>query len=127
MGNKSSRKTNKSDPTILTEDELNLLKTSTLYSEEEIQAWHTGFLKDCPTGQLDKKQFLHLYRVSYCSNRSINLGALVCRGSIPMANRISIVTSSSKPSIRTTTIGSILRNFCSLISTESDRIHARCL
>lgn len=73
MGNKSSRKTNKSDPAVLTEDELNLLKTSTLYSEEEIQAWHTGFLKDCPSGQLDKKQFLQLYRVSLGSSRPIDL------------------------------------------------------
>ena len=63
MGNKSSRNTNKLDPAVLTEDELNLLKTNTQYSEEEIQAWHTGFLKDCPSGQLDKKQFLQLYRV----------------------------------------------------------------
>lgn len=63
MGNKSSSKTNLADPSVLTDEQMNLLKRNTRYSEEEIQAWHLGFLKDCPSGQLDKKQFLQLYRV----------------------------------------------------------------
>ena len=62
MGNKGSSK-EKKDPTILTDDDLKLLKINTQYSEEEIQAWHLGFLKDCPSGKLDKKQFLSVYRV----------------------------------------------------------------
>jgi Ca2+-binding EF-hand superfamily protein len=61
MGSKSSKE--KKDPSILTDEEFNMLKTNTQYTEEEIQAWHAGFLKDCPSGRLDKKQFLHVYRV----------------------------------------------------------------
>jgi hypothetical protein len=62
MGNITSS-IRKKDPTILADEDLKLLKTNTQYSEEEIQAWHAGFLKDCPTGRLDKKQFLSVYRV----------------------------------------------------------------
>jgi Ca2+-binding EF-hand superfamily protein len=62
MGNKASSK-RKKEPTILTDEDLNLLKLNTQYTEAEIQAWHSGFLKDCPSGKLDKKQFLTVYRV----------------------------------------------------------------
>lgn len=62
MGNKSSRKGTK-EPAVLTDEDLKLLRVNTQYTEEEIQAWYTGFLKDCPSGKLDKKQFLHVYRV----------------------------------------------------------------
>jgi Ca2+-binding EF-hand superfamily protein len=62
MGNKGSSK-GKKDPSILTDEDLKTLKANTQYSEEEIQAWHSGFLKDCPSGKLDKKQFLNVYRV----------------------------------------------------------------
>jgi len=61
IGGTSSK--SKKDPTVLTEDDLRLLKSNTQYTEDEIEAWHIGFLKDCPTGRLDKKQFLHVYRV----------------------------------------------------------------
>jgi Ca2+-binding EF-hand superfamily protein len=62
MGNKASGK-GKKDPAILTDEDLKILKVNTHYTAEEIQAWHSGFLKDCPTGKLDKKQFLNVYRV----------------------------------------------------------------
>jgi Ca2+-binding EF-hand superfamily protein len=62
MGNKGSSK-GKKDPYILTDEDLRILKTNTQYNEEEIHAWHSGFLKDCPSGKLDKKQFLNVYRV----------------------------------------------------------------
>jgi len=62
MGNKAGGKTKK-DPTILTDEDLKILKLNTHYTEEEIQAWHSGFVKDCPTGKLDKKQFLNVYKV----------------------------------------------------------------
>ncbi|UJR27263.1 hypothetical protein I4U23_008558 [Adineta vaga] len=64
MGNKASGK-GKKDPTILTDEDIRILKLNTQYSEEEIQAWHTGFLKDCPSGKLDKKQFLNVYKKFY--------------------------------------------------------------
>lgn len=62
MGNKAGGK-GKKDPTILTEEDIKSLKLNTQYTDEEIQAWHTGFLKDCPSGKLDKKQFLSVYKV----------------------------------------------------------------
>lgn len=43
MGQKSSK--SKKDCTVLTEDELNGLATSTSYSKEQIQEWHTGFIQ----------------------------------------------------------------------------------
>lgn len=60
MGNKAG---GKKDPSVLTDDEISSLKFNTQYSEEEIRAWHAGFLKDCPSGKLDKKQFLSVYKV----------------------------------------------------------------
>jgi len=62
MGNKAGGK-GKKDPTILTDEDIKTLKLNTQYTEEEIQAWHSGFLKDCPSGKLDKKQFLNVYKV----------------------------------------------------------------
>jgi Ca2+-binding EF-hand superfamily protein len=62
MGNKAGGKVKK-DPIILTDEDMKTLKANTQYTEDEILAWHSGFLKDCPSGRLDKKQFLHVYRV----------------------------------------------------------------
>ncbi|CAF1127216.1 unnamed protein product [Rotaria sp. Silwood1] len=64
MGNKTSGN-EKKDPANLTDEDLKTLKINTQYTEEEILAWHSGFLKDCPTGKLDKKQFLNVYRRFY--------------------------------------------------------------
>ncbi|CAF0938592.1 unnamed protein product [Adineta ricciae] len=64
MGNKASSK-GKKDPTVLSDEDLKTLRANTQYTEDEIRAWHFGFLKDCPTGKLDKKQFLHVYRRFY--------------------------------------------------------------
>jgi Ca2+-binding EF-hand superfamily protein len=69
MGSKTSK--GKKDPIILSDEDLKLLKANTQYSEEEIQAWHSGFLKDCPSGKLDKKQFLSVYRV--CIKLTLNI------------------------------------------------------
>ena len=66
MGNKAGGK-GKKDPIILTEEDIKSLKINTHYTEEEIVAWHSGFLKDCPTGKLDKKQFLNVYKVKSIS------------------------------------------------------------
>ena len=75
MGNKAGGK-GKKDPTILTDDDIKELKLNTQYTEEEIQAWHTGFLKDCPSGKLDKKQFLNVYKVRRQLNKTKHFLAL---------------------------------------------------
>ncbi|CAF2006981.1 unnamed protein product [Rotaria magnacalcarata] len=64
MGNKAGGK-GKKDPAVLTDEDLKNLKINTQYTDEEIQAWHAGFLKDCPSGKLDKKQFLNVYKKFY--------------------------------------------------------------
>ena len=73
MGNKASSK-GKKDPTVLSDEDLKTLKANTQYTEDEIRAWHFGFLKDCPTGKLDRKQFLHVYRViiTFCTKISFS-------------------------------------------------------
>ncbi|CAF0813769.1 unnamed protein product [Adineta ricciae] len=42
-----------------------LLKEKTKFSEKEIRQWHAGFLHDCPTGKLNKKQLINVYRRFY--------------------------------------------------------------
>jgi len=54
MGGKSSKSS-------LSDEDLHFLVTNTNMSKEEIQAWHRGFLKDCPTGELTKEQFISMY------------------------------------------------------------------
>ncbi len=38
-----------------------VLLMSSLVSPEEIQHWHDGFIKDCPTGKLTKTEFARIY------------------------------------------------------------------
>ncbi|CAF2623017.1 unnamed protein product [Rotaria sp. Silwood2] len=63
MGNK--QKGGKSSSTELTAKHIALLKANTKYSEAEIRQWHAGFIHDCPTGKLDKKKFVEVYKQFY--------------------------------------------------------------
>ncbi|CAF1604096.1 unnamed protein product [Rotaria magnacalcarata] len=63
MGGKGSKKVRTS--TELTTKEIDMLKANTKYSEKEIREWHAGFLRDCPTGKLDKKKFVDVYKQFY--------------------------------------------------------------
>lgn len=69
MGSKSS-KGKKKDPTVLTEDEIKFLLNNTHYTREEILRWHAGFLKDCPKGELDKKQFTSVFKEFYPAGKA---------------------------------------------------------
>ncbi|KAI0979786.1 hypothetical protein GJ496_002796 [Pomphorhynchus laevis] len=62
MGNKKSH----IDPTILTEEIVDLLVANTTFSKDEVRSWHTGFVKDCPKGKLDKKKFREVYQSLKC-------------------------------------------------------------
>ena len=117
MGNKASGK-GKKDPTVLSDEDLRVLKVNTQYSEEEIQAWHSGFLKDCPSGKLDKKQFLNVYKVRFKLVQSSRSSTFVfTRNSIPKARRTNIATLFSKHSIPTITTGLTSLNFCKTSAT----------
>ncbi|CAF1556343.1 unnamed protein product [Rotaria magnacalcarata] len=68
MGNKQP----KTSSTELTDKQIALLKANTQYSEEEIRQWHAGFIRDCPSGRLDKKRFVDVYRQFYPSGKPDN-------------------------------------------------------
>ena len=85
MGNKSGKK--KKDPTILTQvlqrysrnfylslrdlfivlknDDIETLVANTHFTPDQIRAWHAGFIKDCPKGELDKRKFTDVYKEFY--------------------------------------------------------------
>jgi len=69
MGNKGG-KSNKTDSTKLTEQQIDFLMNETNFKREEINAWHTAFLKDCPKGQLDKKKFTEVYSEFYPNGKA---------------------------------------------------------
>ncbi|CAF1276623.1 unnamed protein product [Adineta ricciae] len=68
MGGKQAKKTTTS--TELTPKQIALLKANTKYSEKEIRDWHAGFMKDCPSGRLDKKKFVDLYSQFYPNGKA---------------------------------------------------------
>ncbi|UJR31313.1 hypothetical protein I4U23_018811 [Adineta vaga] len=69
MGGKQAKK---APSTELTAKQIALLKANTKYNEQEIRDWHTGFIKDCPDGRLDKKKFVDLYKQFYPNGKADN-------------------------------------------------------
>ncbi|CAF2191904.1 unnamed protein product [Rotaria magnacalcarata] len=65
MGNKQP----KTSSTELTDKQFALLKANTDYSDKEIREWHAGFIRDCPSGRLDKKKFIEVYKQFYPSGK----------------------------------------------------------
>ncbi|CAE6433123.1 unnamed protein product [Rhizoctonia solani] len=53
MGNKTSK---------LSQEQLAELQKNTYFDKKELQQWYKGFLKDCPSGQLDKHEFSRIYK-----------------------------------------------------------------
>ncbi|CAE6411879.1 unnamed protein product [Rhizoctonia solani] len=53
MGNKTSK---------LSPEQLAELQKNTYFDKKELQQWYKGFLKDCPSGQLDKHEFSRIYK-----------------------------------------------------------------
>jgi Ca2+-binding EF-hand superfamily protein len=46
----------------LSKEELSELKRATYFDRKELQQWYKGFLKDCPSGQLDRTEFQKIYK-----------------------------------------------------------------
>nr|ODN86198.1 calcium-binding protein NCS-1 [Cryptococcus depauperatus CBS 7841]ODN94546.1 calcium-binding protein NCS-1 [Cryptococcus depauperatus CBS 7855] len=46
----------------LSSEELVELQKNTYFDKKELQQWYKGFLKDCPSGQLNKEEFKKIYR-----------------------------------------------------------------
>ena len=59
-GVRSSSRNNVS--TSLSEDEIELLMTSTTMNHQEILDFHENFLKDCPSGVLTKIEFVKMFK-----------------------------------------------------------------
>lgn len=51
-----------SSPSKLTLEQLVELQKATSFNKKELQQWYKGFIKDCPSGTLDKGQFLGIYK-----------------------------------------------------------------
>ncbi|KAG0297030.1 Neuronal calcium sensor 1 [Linnemannia gamsii] len=46
----------------LTAEELEDLQQCTRFDKKELRQWYKGFIKDCPSGQLDKSEFHNIYK-----------------------------------------------------------------
>jgi Ca2+-binding EF-hand superfamily protein len=64
MGAKGAKPVKKNQAELV-EEEIVLLLSNTHFTRQQIQEWHTGFIKDCPKGKLDKKKFIEVYKQFY--------------------------------------------------------------
>ena len=46
-------------------DDIETLVANTHFTPDQIRAWHAGFIKDCPKGELDKRKFTDVYKEFY--------------------------------------------------------------
>ncbi|KAI8825164.1 calcium-binding protein NCS-1 [Fimicolochytrium jonesii] len=46
----------------LSSEELQELQRCTYFDKRELQQWYKGFMKDCPTGSLDRENFARIYK-----------------------------------------------------------------
>ncbi|CAF1127595.1 unnamed protein product [Rotaria sordida] len=67
MGGKGSKK---GVPKELTPKQIAMLKATTQYNEKEIREWHANFLRESPTGKLNKKQFVEAYKKFYSGGKA---------------------------------------------------------
>ncbi|CAF0850449.1 unnamed protein product [Didymodactylos carnosus] len=58
MGTKHSNK-------VLTENDIQMIKKHTGLGREHIENWYAAFIQDCPSGKLNKEQFIRFYSDLY--------------------------------------------------------------
>ncbi|KAJ9116399.1 hypothetical protein QFC22_004841 [Naganishia vaughanmartiniae] len=46
----------------LSAEDLADLQKNTYFDKKELQSWYKGFIKDCPTGRLNKQEFIKIYK-----------------------------------------------------------------
>ncbi|CAF3571215.1 unnamed protein product [Rotaria sordida] len=77
MGNKALKeKRKKANFTELTDNQIEILISSTNFSAEQIREWHQNFIRDYPSGKLDRKQFIEVYRKFYLQGNATNFCSL---------------------------------------------------
>ncbi|UJR38061.1 hypothetical protein I4U23_030742 [Adineta vaga] len=66
MGNKMLKHKKKvADLTELSDQQIELLVSTTKFSAQQIREWHQSFIRDHPSGKLDRKQFIEVYQQFY--------------------------------------------------------------
>lgn len=63
MGNKGTKSSSKKNK--LTEDEIQELRLSTEFTENELHTWNKAFREKCPNGKMSEKKFAEIYKNHY--------------------------------------------------------------
>ncbi|CAF1339319.1 unnamed protein product [Rotaria magnacalcarata] len=67
MGNKEARvKRGKA----LSDADVTELSNLSGFTPQQVREWHSGFLKDCPSGKLNKKKFIEVYKQFYPTGKA---------------------------------------------------------
>ena len=61
MGNRHAVVTHQA----LSDEQIAQVAKKTNLTKQEILKWHAEFLRDCPSGRLDKKLFIQIYKQSF--------------------------------------------------------------
>ncbi|CAF3031998.1 unnamed protein product [Rotaria socialis] len=77
MGNKALQKKSKTaNYNELTDNQIQTLVSSTHFSAQQVSEWHQSFIRDYPSGKLDRKQFIEVYRQFYPQGKAGNFCSL---------------------------------------------------
>jgi Ca2+-binding EF-hand superfamily protein len=75
MGNKETKVVG----VELDNETIDRLTKNTNYTPEQIRQWHEAFLRDCPSGKLNSRQFTEVYKKSYPEHEAEKYSAQVFR------------------------------------------------
>ena len=60
-------------------EDMTFLQAKTQLDQVSIQGWYEGFLKDCPSGELTKEQFVEMYSKIFPSGNADNFSKNIFR------------------------------------------------